>query len=213
MQASRRQILDHLHRERSGTARALASVTALSVAGVRQHLNAMQRDGLVQSYVQRGQVGRPALVYTLTERGEGLYPKNYDALTVLLLEEVRATAGSDALQRAMQRIAARMADQRMDRVAGRPLAERVAETTTILREIGSVAEWEQRGDEFFIFQCTCPYPNVARRNSAVCVLEVDFVRRLTGADARLTTSLLRGDRACTYRIRPQREPAARPRLP
>lgn len=212
MQASRQQMLDHLHRERGGTAKTLASVTGLSVAGVRQHLNAMQRDGLVQAQVQRGHVGRPALVYALTERGEGLYPKNYDALTVLLLEEVRATAGSDALQRVMQRIAARMADQRMDRVAGRPLAERVEETTKILREIGSVAEWERRGDEFFIFQCTCPYPNVARRNSAVCALEVDFVRRLTGADARLTTSLLRGDRACTYRVRPQREPAARPRL-
>jgi len=30
---------------------------------------------------------------------------------------------------------------------------------------------------------------------------VDFVRILTGADTRLTQSLLRGERACTYRVR------------
>jgi len=42
---------------------------------------------------------------------------------------------------------------------------------------------------------------VAHSHSGVCAMEVDFVRRLTGADARLVSSLLRGDRSCTYRIR------------
>jgi predicted ArsR family transcriptional regulator len=37
---------------------------------------------------------------------------------------------------------------------------------------------------------------------AVCALHVDFVRQLTGGDTRLTRSLLRGERSCTYRIRP-----------
>jgi len=32
-------------------------------------------------------------------------------------------------------------------------------------------------------------------------MEVEFVRRLTGGDARLVRSLLRGDKSCTYRIR------------
>ena len=31
------------------------------------------------------------------------------------------------------------------------------------------------------------------------------MRRLTQADARLVTSILRGDRACTYRIRPLKD--------
>jgi predicted ArsR family transcriptional regulator len=65
-----------------------------------------------------------------------------------------------------------------------------------------VAELETNGDdEFYIHQFTCPFPNVARHNSGVCALEVEFVSRLTGGDARLVRSLLRGDRSCTYRIR------------
>jgi DeoR family suf operon transcriptional repressor len=206
MQATRQDILDHLHRESRATVKELASVLGLTFTGVRQHLTVLERDDLVVAREERGRVGRPAFVYSLTAKGEALYPKNYDVLANMLMEEIRAIAGADSLQRVLRRISARMADQRMDRVEGRPLGERVEETVQIMREMGCIADAERKGDEFFLHQCTCPYPNVARRNSGVCALEVDYVRRLTGADARLVTSLLRGDRACTYRIRPVQPP-------
>ena len=209
MQATRQDIIDHLHQQSHATVKELASVLGLTSTGVRQHLTVLERDGMVQAQEERGRVGRPAYVYSLTVKGESFYPKNYDVLANMLIEEIRALAGTDALQRVLRRVSARMAEQRMDRVEGRPLAERVQETAAILREMGCVAECEQNGGEFYLHQCTCPYPNVAKRNSGVCALEVDFVRRLTGGDARLVTSLLRGDRACTYRIRPV-EPLKKP---
>ena len=204
MQTTRKDILDHLHRQGRATVRELAAVLGLTCTGVRQHLAILEREGMVQARQERGRVGRPAFVYSLAEAGEALYPKNYDVLANMLIEEVRAIAGAEALQRVLRRVSLRMAEQRMDRVEGRPVEERVRETAQIMREMGCIAESDRKGDEFFLYQCTCPYPNVARRNSAVCALEVDVVRRLTGSDARLITSLLRGDRACTYRIRPAR---------
>jgi len=62
-----------------------------------------------------------------------------------------------------------------------------------------------------IRQQTCPFPKVARQNSAVCAMEVEFVRRLVGSDARLTSSLLRGDGSCTYRVRPVNTRSSSPR--
>ncbi len=131
----------------------------------------------------------------------------------MLIEEIREIAGADALQRVLRRVSARMADQHSARVEGRPLDERVQETAQVFREMGCIVECERRGDEFYLHQCTCPYPNVARQNRGVCALEVNFVRRLTGGDARLVSSLLRGDRACTYRIRPLDEQAAAAKPP
>ena len=55
-------------------------------------------------------------------------------------------------------------------------------------------------------------PRYAEHDRAVCVLHVEFVRLLTGADTRLTRSLLRGESACTYRVRPH-EIAAKDRIP
>lgn len=202
MQDSREQILDYLHHQGQATIKEMAAYLGMTTTGARQHLALLDQDGLVKAHELRGHVGRPAFVYSLTERGEARFPANYAMLTNLLLEEVRTMAGAEALQRLLRRVSARMAERYGERVSGRPVAERVDLTAQVLREHGCDVEVEERGEEYFIRQCTCPYPEVARQHAAVCALEVDFVQRMTGADARLVGSLLRGDPACTYRVRP-----------
>ena len=206
MQATRQRIVDYLHREQRATARELAGVLGLTTTAVRQHLAILERDAVVQARAEGGRVGRPARIFTLTERGEAHFPKGYDVLANMLMDELRAIAGREALQRVLKRISLRLATDHLSRVEGRTMAERVGETAQVLREMGCVADCEPAADGYLIRQFTCPYPNVARRNPAVCALEVDFVRRMTGADARLITSLLRGDRSCTYRVRPVTQP-------
>ena len=170
-------------------------------------MTGLEREGLVTAHEERGRVGRPALVYKLTAKGDALYPKSYDQLSNALLEEVRALTGAQALQTLLRRVASSFAAPYKDRLEGRPLAERVQEATAIIQERGCLAEASQEGDDWVIKQYTCPFPNVAGENSCVCSLDVEFVRQLVGADARLTTSLLRGDAACTFRIRPVEVPA------
>ncbi len=202
MQASRQEILNHLHHQGRATVKEMASLLGLTTTGVRQHLTVLERDGLVQAQELRGHVGRPAFVFSLTERGESSFPTNYAMLANLLLEELRTMAGADALQRLLRRVSSRMAERYGDRVAALPLGERVRVTAEVLREHGCEVDVRQDGSQYFIEQCTCPYPEVARRHSAVCALEVGFVQQMTGADARLVGSLLRGDPACSYRVRP-----------
>lgn len=202
MPGTREQILDYLHRERTATVKALVALLKLTPTGVRGHLALLEREGLVVVEEERGRVGRPARVFALSAKGEARYPKPYDTLANLLMEEVRSVAGADALQRILRRVSDRMAQVHQGRVEGKTLAERVEATAAIMREQGCIASWEECDGQYFLHECTCPYPAVARRNSAVCALEVDLVQRLTGADARLVSSLLRGDQACVYRIRP-----------
>ena len=202
MQATRQQILDYLRLHGQATVKELGRLLGLTSTGIRQHLTVLERDALVEAHEERGHVGRPALVYRLTEQGDALYPKLYDSLGSVLLNELRTIAGPDALQKVLRRVATRFAEPYMDRVEGRPLAERVAETARIIQERGCPADCTKHNGDWHVSQYTCPFPSVARCNSGVCAMEVDFVRQLTGADARLVSSLLRGDSSCTYRIRP-----------
>ena len=190
-----------MRREGHATVKELGELLGLTSTGIRQHLTVLERDGLIEAHEERGHVGRPALVYSLTDAGDALYPKKYDELANTLLDELHILAGSDVLQSLLRRVAARFAEPYMDRVEGRTLSERVAEITKIIGERGCLADLEMRGRECFVSQYTCPFPNVARINSGVCALEVEFVRRLAGSDARLVSSLLRGDPSCTYRVR------------
>ncbi len=207
MQATRQQILDYIRRQGRATVKDLDSFLKLTSTGVRQHLTVLEREGLVTAHEDRGRVGRPALVYKLTEKGDALYPKSYDQLANVLLEEVRELAGAEALQKLLRRVASRFAEPYKERLEGRPLSDRVLEASQIIQERGCLAECSQDDGDWLIRQYTCPFPSVAGQNSCVCSLDVEFVRQLVGADARLTTSLLRGDDACTFRIRPVEAPA------
>ena len=207
LQPTRRQILDHLRLHSQATVKDLGQLLGLTSTGIRQHLTVLERDGLVEAREERGHVGRPALVYHLTEQGDALYPKLYDSLANALLDELRSIAGPDSLQKVLRRVASRFAEPYLERLEDKPLAERVAETAHIIEERGCTADFTMRDGDWHVSQYTCPFPNVARCNSGVCAMEVEFVRRLTGADARLVSCLLRGDRSCTYRIRATGPPA------
>ena len=203
MRATRQEILEYLRRHGEATVRDLGGLLYLSRTGIRQHLIIMARDGLVAVRAIRGRVGRPAFVYSLTPAGDAFFPSRYDDLSNLLLEEIRHIAGSKGLQSVLMRVAARSAEPYEAGLQDLPLAQRVDEATRIINERGSVTDSRSNNaEEYLINQYTCPFPNVARAHSGVCALEVEFVRRLTGGDARLVRSLLRGDRSCTYRVRP-----------
>ncbi|MEX1194290.1 MAG: winged helix-turn-helix transcriptional regulator [Dehalococcoidia bacterium] len=202
MQTTRQQILEYLRRHGRGTVKELGALLGLTSTGIRQHLTVLERDGLVAAHEERGRVGRPTLVYGLTATADALFPKAYDQLVSVLLEEMRATAGNDQLYKMLQRVAQRLAEPHADRVEGKPLGERVQVAATILEEQGCIAEVTETGGEYFIDEYSCPFPKAAERDRSVCALHVEFVRIITGADTRLTRSLMRGECACTYRVRP-----------
>jgi predicted ArsR family transcriptional regulator len=202
MQTTRQQILDYLQRHGRATVKELGQLLRLTSTGIRQHLTVLERDGLVLAREERGRVGRPTLVYTLTEKAEALFPSSYDELAIALLEEIRASEGSERLYQLLQRVAQRMAETFWERVQGKSLDQRVKETALILQEQGCLVDWEQRDGEFFLHEFTCPFSKVAKQDSSVCTLHLELVRLLTAADTRLVRSLLRSERACTYRIRP-----------
>ena len=209
MQATRQDILDYIRRHSEATVRELGRVLDLTATGIRQHLTILERDGLIAARETRGRIGRPALVYSLTPDGHALFPHRNDELATLLLQEIRGIAGAKGLQSILMRVAARSAEAYIPRVEGKTGAARVAAAVEVINERGCLAEFEAiTEDEFLISQYTCPFPQVADENSGVCALEVEFVSRLTGGDARLVTSLLRGDQCCTYRIRPAKTRSA-----
>jgi predicted ArsR family transcriptional regulator len=201
-QTTRQQILGNLQRQGRATVKELGQILGLTSTGIRQHLTVMERDGLVAAREERGRVGRPTLVYSLTEKADGLFPKTYDLLASVVLDEIRSSEGNEKLHQLLHRVAYRLAAPYLDRVAGKPLGQRVTETARIMEEQGSLVECAETEGEFRIDEFTCPFLSVAQRDRAVCALHVEFVRVLTESDTRLSRSILRGERSCTYRLRP-----------
>ena len=140
MQATRQDILDYLRRHRQSTVKQLGEHLNLTSTGIRQHLTVLERDGLVEAREERGHVGRPALVYRLTVKGDALFPKMYDALANAVIEEARAMVGAEPLQQIMHNVAERFAAPYMARLEGKTGAERLAEIATIMTERGCMTD-------------------------------------------------------------------------
>src|SRR3989304_9311694 len=189
MQSTRQHILEYLQRQGRATVKELGSLLGLTSTGIRQHLTVLERDGLVDTREERGRVGRPTLVYSLTEKADALFPKTYDALAAVLLEEIRCSQGNERLHDLLHKVAERMAAPYAERIEGRPLPERGRETARIMEEQGCPVDVREADDgEYYIDEVTCPFPRVAQQDRSVCAPHVDFVRVLTGGDTRLTPS-------------------------
>lgn len=203
MQSTRQQILEYLQRHGRGTVKELGRLLGLTSTGIRQHLTVLERDDLVQAREERGRVGRPTLVYSLTEKADGLFPKIYDTLATVLLEELREAEGNEKVHGLLRNVARKLAAPYVQRVQKKSLRDRVKETAAIMDDQGCVVDWHEGDDgDFYIDEYACPFPKIAEADRAVCALHVEFVRTLTGCDTRLTRSLMRDERACTYRVRP-----------
>ncbi len=201
MQATRQDLLDYLRRHRQSTVKELGEHLNLTSTGIRQHLTVLERDGLVEAREERGHVGRPALVYRLTAKGDALFPKMYDALASAVIEEARDLVGAEPLQQIMRNVALRFAEPYMGRLEGKTGPARLAEIAAIMAERGCLTDITTEPDGgVLISQHACLYSNVASRNSVVCNIDVELLRQFLGGDPRLTASLLRGDDSCTYRV-------------
>ncbi len=203
VQTTRQAILNLLRRYRDATVRSLGDSLGLTPSAIRQQLGLLERDGLITVRRKRGAIGRPAYVYSLSPEGDAVFPNRYDDLSNSLINEIRALTGSQGLQTVLLRVAARIAEPYEPRVLGKDLAIRVAEAAAVINERGGLAEVQvNTAGDFLISQYACLFPKVAQSNDDLCALELEIVRRLCGGDACLVRCLRRGNKSCTFRIRP-----------
>src|SRR5437773_11688363 len=91
IKSTRLRILEYLQRNGRATVKELGQLLGLTSTGIRQHLTVLERDGLVAVRQERRRVGRPNLVYSLTDEADRVFPKTYDVLASALLQALLVT--------------------------------------------------------------------------------------------------------------------------
>src|SRR5712692_9826116 len=85
---TRRTILQHIKKHGELPTDEIATRLEISTQGTRQHLLALERDGLITHLERRDGLGRPKYYYALTLAGDMLFPRNYADLTNEILKYV-----------------------------------------------------------------------------------------------------------------------------
>lgn len=203
---TRRKVLELLKRQGPMTADQLGKALAITSMGVRQHLVALERDGLIEFSRKQGSMGRPSYVYALTSQGDELFPRSYWQLAHSLLEAAKASFGEEGLRMLFKkRNQALQASYRV-RLEGRSLAGKLAELAAIRSEEGYMAQWEQLDeDTFHLCERNCAICQFAEQCLHACEFELQLFKSiLPEASVKRTTHIVSGDRNCTYVIKRKR---------
>ena len=143
-ESTRGQIVTLLRRS-GRTVEDLARALDLTDNGVRGHLAILERDGIVR---QRGSVrrssggGKPAYVYELTEKAEGLFPKAYEPALRRLLDVLSDQLGPEESEALLRSVGRRLAEEHSTRADG--ALARLETAVEVLNELGGLAELEER---------------------------------------------------------------------
>ena len=206
---SRRALLDRLKRAGPQQARDLAAHLGVTAMAARQHLYALEAEGVVAADQQPRPRGRPVKLWRLTEAAAPFFPDGHAELTLGLLDAMTEAFGARGLDKL---IAARGETQRAAygaRIRPHwPLKRRVEALARIRAEEGYMAEVMGAGPGggrgvYLLVENHCPICAAAKACRGLCQRELELFQEVLGPDVEVARldHLLSGARRCSYRIR------------
>lgn len=201
---SRRAILHALKRRGASTIAQLAEELQLTGEAVRQQLLQLQREGWVEAKITRDperiRTGRPATSYSLTEAGDHLFPKEYDALSVAVIDAVADELGPDAMKRVLSRIYEERVAAAEGPLRDLPLEDRVEALKNLYIDHDPFMDVEKTDGGFRLIERNCPFLNTAMRRPALCSVSVNALTRLLGVRVDREEKFQLGDNRCVFSV-------------
>jgi predicted ArsR family transcriptional regulator len=198
MLASTRGRVVSLLRRGPQTVNELAATLGLTDNGVRLHLSALERDGLVEQEGVRRGPGKPAHVFRLTAEADALFPKAYATVLAEVLGRIREERGPAGLQEFLHAVGRRAGERA--RADGSTLRERVDAAVVLLGELGGLAEAVEGDDAITIRGFSCPLAAVVATNPEACGLAQELVAGVIGARVEECCDRSGGPPRCSFRI-------------
>ncbi|MFT7462160.1 MAG: putative ArsR family transcriptional regulator [Pseudohongiellaceae bacterium] len=202
---SRERILFLLKTKGATTAARLGRHLGITSMAVRQHLQRLSDGGLVGFEDERGSVGRPARIWSLTDAAAEQFPEGYADLALDMLGAMRETFGEDGLTQLLK-VRSQAQAERYRATLPAPdqgLAKRVAALARLRRDEGYMAESAKARDgSVLLIENHCPICAAATVCAGLCGAELDLFREALGPDVKIEREehILNGDRRCTYRF-------------
>lgn len=200
MKSTRERILQTLLSKPRSTINDLADAVSINAISVRHHLTSLQAEGLVAAEEERHGVGRPRLVYFLTEKGLERFPTSYFRLTNRLLDQLKETLPDQVVSRLFSQMATSMAAGISQQVQNMSIEEKLDLIKEMLVAEGFSVEWERQGEQYAIHEITCPYYHVGQSHPEVCTVDQTVISTVLAIPVEKINCVLRGDAHCTYLI-------------
>lgn len=198
MKSTRERIIQTLLNHPGSTISDLAEAVGISGISVRHHLTNLQAEGVVAADEERHGVGRPRLVYGLTEKGLERFPTRYLQLTNRLLDQMKETLPPAAINKLFTAMAEDIASDYTQQVKHMTVEEKLDFLKNLLSEEGFSVKWERQGQDYHIHEVTCPYLHIGQAHPEICAVDQTLISEVLSIPVQKINCILHGDSRCTY---------------
>ena len=178
----------------------LAEAMGLTDNGVRMHLAALERDGIVhRSGSRRGEgAGKPAAIYELTAEAEARFSRAYAPVLGAVLEEIVARLPAERSEALLAGVGRRLAAGVMP-PAGAGFEARLQTALGVLVSLGGAASLEERDGVRVIRGLGCPLASTVAHRPEACLMVESLLSEIVGRPVRQCCR--HGDRpSCCFEV-------------
>ena len=201
---SRQAIMEILKKEGAQDSKSLAARVEITAMAVRQHLYALQDEGLITYTESVRPKGRPAKMWELTPATNQFFPNGDSELLVDMIGLIGDLYGESGLETLVQARSEKQLTAYSEQIkSADPLLKKLQVVAQIRTEEGYMSEIQSQEDgSYLLIENHCPICAAARSCRQFCSAEQMLFQKLLGGEVDVQRSeyILDGDRRCMYSV-------------
>ena len=196
--SQRLKVVNALKRTHGLPVREIAAKLKMSYMGVKDICVDLEKRGFLDTWRQPQKIGRPLMLYRLTQRAHELFPVSSNTMTIDLLETAQKLFGQASAEKLLLLVFQKKTEHYKSRLKGETLAERAKWLARLRDHDGCMSDCEITGGEARIVEHHSPILDLLRAFPIVAKLESEMFTRLLGAPVRREESSVSGLYCATF---------------
>jgi predicted ArsR family transcriptional regulator len=181
----------------------LSGYLKISRNAVRQHVSALENNGIVTEGETRPSGGRPEQLYILSDEGKEFFPRNYSWLAQLMIESITQESGADGLKERLSAMGAGVAQQLLSQNSALKTREQKVEK---LDEVMEMLGYSSRrsitdGDVPVIEADNCIFHNLAMKKPEICQFDLALLSTFTDSKVIHEECMAKGGNVCRFKFK------------
>lgn len=198
MKTTREKVLTTIKLHPKSTIVEIADQVGINAISVRHHLTTLQAEGLINAEEERHGVGRPRLVYSLSEKGLEVFPSRYYRLINSLMDQIKETLPAQNVNSIFSSMAEKLTSDYEPVLENMGLEKRLDLLKSILANEGFEVEWRKEGDQYSIQEISCPYSRIGEKHPEVCMFDKSIISNVLDIPLQKISYHKREENLCTY---------------
>ncbi len=202
------ELLKLLLKNKGGlTLEELSEYLKITRNAVRQHIAALENNGIVTEGVTRPSGGRPEQLYVLTDEGKEFFPRNYSWFAQLMVESIAQESGVAGLRERLGTMGERVAQQLLSQNSVLKTREqKVEKLSEVMEELGyNTKSSAVNSNALTIEADNCIFHNLAMKNPEICQFDLALLSTFTDSTVNHEECMAKGGNVCRFKFKAKDE--------